>query len=147
MFDISLLWIWILIYVICLVLWIIFRKYEGFLMYILASIGVIGCVFCPIMVGGILGEEFNNLFAIVPSLLMLCLFFSTTRDNSDYFFSKETLKNFLKFVLIMLFLGVFVLSFAIDKEEGFFIEILSKFLTVFSVIGLFATISSLQNDK
>ena len=94
MFDISLLWIWILIFVICLVSWIIFRKYEGFLTYILASIGVIGCVFCPIMVGGILGEEFNNIFAIAPSLLMLCLFFATTRDNSDYFFQWKHLKIF-----------------------------------------------------
>ena len=145
MFTFYVIWIWILVYIISLSFLVIFRFKEGFLSYLLSFLGMSDCVMNMIIVPGALGE-YSIIWAIISGLIMMGLFFTICNDKVEEFLSINTIKIFIKVIFLFVFLGLLIFSLYLYNCDNFWLEILTMFLLFVSILGLFATIASLNGE-
>ena len=148
MFTLDRLWLWIVLYFICIIIWIIFKsgiEPSGFIKYTLYIISVIGSLVFSIFITVIPIEENNdNFFLGIPGLFLLALFFTFVSNKTDDVFSKDTLIYYLRTILTiaLIVIGFYSMKYVNSKE--FYISILSMIISGLSF--LFAILLIVHKD-
>lgn len=151
MFEVNMLWIWLLLYIISIIMLWFFKDKDlrdlGFIKYILYVFFFISGFGLPFLISVILMSYTNSLWLVIPGMFLLCIFFTITSKKVDTLFSKDTLTVFLKLLFCMISIIVSVIFLRINTENAILKAIYQLVYIVFGLAAFMLAMSYVYEDN